>query len=773
MKVSIAWAFDHVRGTWQSCDVPALIARMSSTIGEIDGFEHILIDKTRFSLAQVESCGAEETIVRLSDRKKTVRLPVRSDAGEPGFFLVCATDDGGFRWAQIADLGGSRKELIAPLSVAQEDVESGAWRDQIEHEDWVFEIDNKAVTHRPDLWGHRGFGREISAMLGLTCASEEQICTQWPIHHYDKKAPNVDLSASSACTRFATVEVTGVAYAPSFLRMVSRMARIDARALNALVDIGNYVMFDIGHPMHVFDAQRIQGGTLIARLARQGEKLQLIDGESVALTSEDTVIADATGPLSLAGIMGGRESGVERSTTRIFLEAAHFDATAIRKTATRFKKRTESSTRFEKSLDPNQNTLALNRYLSLLEEFGISRCSGVSIVSVGALVQEGEIVLSHKFLIDRVGTAITEGQVRAILTRLGFGVQTIDGVHGLSYRVEIPTFRATKDIKIAEDLVEEVVRYYGYETIVPLLPSRQMRPFNTNLVMRKRRLKRACAYGLLMREVDTYPFFDESWLREIAYEPLKAVPVVNPVSENWRRLVTTLIPHLLQTVFLNAIREDELRFFEVARRWHDIGIDGFAEQHVCSGVFYKKEGCSFFDGKAYLTSLFDALDVLVDWSRPQRDNVPSWASEFEVAALMLDQKVIGYAGMVHPALAGRVAPGQIFAFEFETLPLLEKRGDDRTYMPISRYQEVVLDVSVLVGRRVTVAALENAIALADARIRDVALMDVFEKEEWGDRRSITMRYVVQDDDKTLVRQEIDEVQMAVHGAVKSLGAEIR
>ncbi len=773
MKVSIAWAFDHVRGNWQSCDIPALILRMSSTIGEIDGFEHIKIDKENLFLAEVESCGTTETIVRLCERKKSVKLPTRPDAGEQGFFLLYAHADGSFRWAQLADLGASRKDLVPPLLFTPQEANSAAWREQFEGEDWVFEIDNKAVTHRPDLWGHRGFGREISAMLGLPFATEEQIAAQKPIRHYDKKSPTIDLSKPSACTRFAGIEVADISCAPSILRMVSRMARIDARSLNALVDIGNYVMFDLGEPMHVFDASAIRGGVLAPRSAHPGEKLELIDGDTIELTAEDTVIADAQGPLSLAGVMGGRDSGVRRTTTKIFLEGAHFDPSAIRKTAIRFKKRTESSARFEKSLDPNQNTFALNRYLSLLYECGISHRADESIVSVGPLAHDTELVLSHKFLVERMGCSITEGQVRTILTRLGFGVQSIDGVSGLSYRVEVPTFRATKDIKIAEDLVEEVVRYYGYETIVPVLPSRQMRPFDTGQVMGKRRLKRECAYGLSMREIDTYPFFDESWLRELGFEPAQAVTIANPVSENWRRLVTTLVPHLLQAVSLNAIRESELRFFEVGRRWSERGGDELSEQHVCAGVFYRKSGLNFFEVKAEVMALFDALELLVEWVKPSKEALPIWATEFETAALLVNNQVMGYAGFVQPSLVSHVAEGALFAFEFETASILGQKGEVRPYVPLSRFQEVVLDVSVFVGRRVTVAMLEQAVVLADVRIRDVALVDIFEKNEWGDRRSVTLRYIVQDDEKTLVREEIDEVQVVVHNAVKAIGAEVR
>ncbi|MCL5436585.1 MAG: phenylalanine--tRNA ligase subunit beta [Candidatus Dependentiae bacterium] len=771
MKISIAWIFDHIRADWRDCDIPALVARMSATIGEIDSCEHITIDRGQFFLAEVESCGAQETTLRLCERKKSFRLPARADAIGSGIFLIVAVERG-YRWAQLSDLGGSRKDLVPALHISAEDAAGDHWRDGIEWEDWVLEIDNKAVTHRPDLWGHRGFAREVAALLLLPFASEEQIASQKPIRHYEKKSPIIDLTHASACTRCAGLEIADVRYTPSIPWIVSRLARIDMRSLNALVDFGNYVMFDMGQPMHVFDAAAIRGGVLIPRFAHPGEKLTLIDGATVELTAEETVIADAEGVLSLAGIMGGQESGVRRTTSKIFLEAAHFDAAAIRRSALRFKVRTESSARFEKSLDPNQNTFAINRYLALVSECGLAGRADESITSVGLLAHETQIVFSHKFLTDRIGCTVREGDVCAILGRLGFGVQAVDGQAGLSYRVEVPTFRGTKDILIPEDLVEEVARYYGYNNIVPILPSRQMRPFDITRPMRRRQLKHACAYALSMREIDAYSFFDESWLQELAFVPEHAVMVVNPVSENWRRLVTTLIPHLLKAVALNAIHEPELRFFELALRWRDRGVAGVLEQGVCAGVFYRKSSLDFFEVKAELVKLFDALGLIVDWARPTGER-PPWAAESECAELSVGEQAIGYVARVDTPLASRAAAGALFAFEFETEPILGRKAVINRYESISRYQETVLDVSMLVGYQVTVAELEAAVALADARVRDVRLLDTFEKSEWGDRRSVTLRYVLQDMEKTLVREEIDEVQQAVHAAVIALGAEVR
>lgn len=768
MKISVAWLFDHLGVDWHAYDMRDLMTRLSATTAEIDGAKAVSLAWNQFFIAEVIARNENEVKVKIAERKKQFTLPVRQDAQLHHFFLVTSLEST-VSWATLADLGAEREGLVPSLTVSQDQIE-GAWRDNLEQDDWIIEIDNKSLTNRPDLWGHRGFAREVAALLGLKLLPEEQICVQKPIRHYEKKAPFIDLSADSACSRFAGIKIHAVSCEPSRLFYVHRLARVDAKALNTFVDFTNYVMFDIGHPMHVFDADALEGG-IVVRQAREKEKITLLDGETVELTSADCVVADERKVLSIAGVMGGLQSGFQQHTKNIILEGALFDASALRRTAARLKKRTESSARFEKSLDPNQNTVAIARYLWLLEVAGVSCTIDEAICSVGPLAVEHEILLPHRLLVERLGATVTEGQVCSILNKLEFGVQVIDGAHGLSYSVTVPTFRGTKDIRIPEDLIEEVARYFGYDAIPLVMPMRVMRPYSVSTIHRKRLIKRVCATALSMREVQTYPLFDERLLRQLNYHPQGAPELLNPVSENWSRLVTSLIPGILQAIETNAVSDKRLRFFELNRVWSMPTATEIKEKQVCAGVVYERASLSFYEGKSLLERLFVALGFLVEWKKPLT-GVPFWADQYQIAELWLGDKCLGYAGMVSQHFLQKIAEGNAFAFELD-LNMLLQVPEEKEFVTPSRYQAVSLDISMFCHRRITVAELETLIALSDSRIKDVFLIDIFEKDEWPDRRSIALRYVVQDDTKTLSKDDIDEVQATVYAAVKPLGVEIR
>ena len=770
MKISLAWVFDHLKGSLVDYQVSHLVDQLRSKTAEIEGVHELVCDWNRFQVGEVAAVG-KAVSVRLGERKKVVELPLRDDAAEQSRYLIAVGNDG-VRWATLKELGAEREGLLPAIAVADEQL-AGGWRKGLETKDWILEIDNKSLTNRPDLWGHRGFAREVGALLGLSLVPEEQLCAAQPIRHYDRQAPGIKLVAGARCTRFAGLLLTDVAYQPSLLFVAHRLARLDAKPMDLFVDLTNYVMYDLGQPMHAFDAQKITGGVVV-REAFPQEQLELLDGETVELAPQDCVVADEKGALSVAGIMGGRASAIGRATTHIFLESAHFDAVSIRKSSARLKKRTESSMRFEKSLDPNQNTVAIARYLALLGAYRVPHQASEAIASLGPLAQEAEMVVAHRFLIDRIGAMITEGQVRAILEKLGFGVQVIDRPPaGLSYQITVPTFRSSKDVRTPEDIVEEVARFVGYSTILPVVPARLMKPFSLTALMRRRGLKHHSAYALGMREIESYPLADESFMARLGLPRERLITIQNPLSQNWQHFATSLIPALLQAVELNAIQEEELRFFELNRAWQLSEHGGVNETPVYAGIWYRRPRLDFYEAKAALESLLQAMELVVEWRKPVHHEA-TWFDGQQIAELWLEGRSLGYAGMVAPSLLRKVVDaGEAFACELDASLLLRASSLELQYRQPSKYQAVVYDVSMFVPATVTVAQLEAAIVLADTRVRDVALRDRFEKPEWGGKRSVTMRYTLQDDEKTLSKRDSEGIQKAIEGALLALGVEIR
>ncbi len=777
MKLSLAWVFDHIKNSsWRQYSIDDIVARFIEKVAEIEGVEKVSYNLDTFSLAQIKAIKNNMVEVESPEWKKEFSLPFRSDAQLNNYYLV-KKEKNSYTWATIHDFYGSKDGLV-PALWCEQNLVTGAWKKSVEPEDYILHLDNKSITHRPDLWGHRGIAREVAAILDLQLIPEDYILAAKPIKHYEKQAPvsqfnpfALEITDQKACQRFAGLSITLNENHASLPWMALRLMRIDARPINALVDTTNYVMFDLGQPLHAYDAQKVSQKISVG-YAHNGDTVTLLDGEKVTLTHEDCVVRDAEKILGLAGIMGAHNTGVEQNTKALFVEAAHFDPIMIRKTAARIKKRTEASARFEKNLDPNQNTNGLLRFLKILTDNSISYKAADSIVSLGTLAQEKSISISHEFISKRLGITITGDTVKRILTAIGFGVQISEKQGQALYTITVPTYRATKDILIKEDIVEEIGRLIGYTSIPYQFPVRAMKPFDTSIIHRIKTIKQQCAFALNMHEVSNYALYDEEFLRTLPYEPTQFIALKNPLSENQKRLVTSLLPHLFKNIIQNKAQHHHLRFFEWGRVWHLSHNKPIESKKLSGVIFDSKKSLDFYDFKALIQPLFNALDILVTWEKPTKQQ-ESWWSSYQTAELVCNGTVIGTAGVINPLLATSFFEGDVYAFEISGDFLQKYHGLIKQFAPLPKYQATELDISMLVPQAVAVAELEMAIAQADARVRDLWLLDFFEKPEWGDKRSVTIRFVVYDDHKTMTKEDIDQVLKHVTEAVQQLGAVVR
>ncbi len=779
MKFLLSWLVDHIAVDIKDIAISELVKKLSATTAEIDGAVHLKTDVSSLFAARVIDATAE-VLLDCPELKKKISLEPRKEKLEPGAIVLLKKEGDRFHRASLADFGSEKDGTLPPVYMSDGDLKGG-WRDSIQAEDYVLYIDNKALTNRPDLWGHRGLAREVAALLGKDMVSEDRFLASKMIKHYEHVAPSSPQHPYSfeitqnqlcgqPCRRLAGLYIPQVESRASLLPIAVRLARVDARPIDALVDMTNYVMFDISQPMHVFDARALGTKKIVGRCAQEGEKIILLDGDEVTLTSSDYVITDGTKPLAVAGIMGGKDSAVGVKTTEILIEAGNFEPAAIRKTATRIKKRTESSTRFEKSLDPNQNTLALLRYLKLMDDAQIPYTATDSIVSLGALAHEHSIELSHEDIESRIGERISAEKIEEILKRLGFGVESRRGLP-ITYLVTVPTFRGTKDVTIAEDIIEEIARFIGYGAIQPIAPSRAMVAFETSFIERKRSLKNLLAYGLSMREVDTYAFFNEEFLKTIGFDPQDALVIANPLSEQWKRLVTTLIPNLLQCVSQNAHTETQ-RFFECGRVWF-MEDNNPIETQECAGIWYEqKVPLDFYESKSQLMRLFAMVRLPVRWEKQTLREVP-WYDKHRSAELWYKDRIIGRAGMMAHSFLRSLMQGEAFIFELDLNVLIHEPLAIEQFKPLKKFPATDLDISMLVPINCSVSSIEQKIRAADARIISVTLIDMFEKSEWQDKKSLTFRFVGYDPEGTLTKEAIDDMWSKVVQGVKTLGAEVR
>lgn len=775
MKLSLSWIFDHINTDYKKIDVPDLVRQFNKITAEIESFQQIVIPVERLLWAKVLKVEKGAAVhLALVDSNETISLPFRSDLSADMFVLLYH-EGAETRWALLSDMASSKDGIIPPLQYDPKALSS------LESHDYIIEIDNKSITHRPDMWGHRGVAREIAAILDLSLVSLDKFLAGTDVATTDTSrissaGYSVVVDPLIGCSRFASAHLLNSVYMPSSLQIASRLARIDSKPINNIVDLTNYVMFDLGHPMHAFDMDRLPTTDISVRRARPDEKLLLLDDQEVTLVPDDLVIASNDEPVSLAGVMGGKETGINKNSKSILIEAAHFDGATIRKTALRYKKRTESSARFEKELDPNGAIPALQRFIALLQKEQ-PEMHLPTIFSIGKVVAQKDVSVAHSYLQNRLGIELDQKEVVSILKRLDFQVSVSSTPErDVVYTVQVPTFRATKDISMKDDLVEEVGRFIGYDMIEPIIPALPLKPTQSMQTKVLRTMRHILSFGLSMKELSEYAFFDEQFLKDISWEPESPVSVINPVSENWKRLLTTLMPNMLKAVRENSVHHEKLRFFEWGRVWHQNEQRAVVENKKLAGIMFDAHAKEdFYTGKMYLEQFFHGLRYQVNWHTVPviSDSVNTWFEPYQAAYIMQNNKLIGVAGMVCQKWVKQIAPkGSAFAFEFDGEALLLPQHHAQ-FVPLTKYPVVYRDISIMISSKITAATLKQLILGVDQRIKKVELVDFFEKDEWIDKKAMTYRLSLYDQHKTLIGEEVDQILCGVIELLTKQGAVVR
>src|SRR5215467_8034114 len=444
--------------------------------------------------------------------------------------------------------------------------------------DSIIEIDNKSLTNRPDLWGHLGMAREVAAIAGLSVAD--------PVADLPAATSKGDLSITiedpGLCARFSGQRVENVKVAPSPLWMQYRLNSLGVNPINNLVDVTNYVLCELGQPMHAYDADLL-GNTIVVRAARQGESILALNGEKYSLSPEDIVIADAEKPVGIAGIIGGNDTAIRATTKRIVLEAANFPAAQVRKSSSRLKLRTDASMRFEKGQDPENTARALARAVELLKQISPGSQAAPPIDVYARKSTPPKIALDIDWAERKLGRKLSTEEVINIFKSLVFGVEQVDARKLL---LTVPSWRATKDISIPEDLVEEIGRMVGYASIVPQAPAVLAEPTPRNLEHEQQRAVREALKGQGFTEVSNYSFISDAEAALFGYSTDKLLQVANPIVAEQKYMRPSLLPGIRRNVADNSRYFADFRLFEIGRAYHQ-GKDGKpAEQtHLVAAIF--------------------------------------------------------------------------------------------------------------------------------------------------------------------------------------------
>lgn len=655
----------------------------------------------------------------------------------------------------------------------------------LELDDSIIDID--LTPDRGDCLSIRGVARDLSAKNDLPLKLHEitdapvQSEANWPIDVADD---------DHACVRFATrmvEEVTLGGSSPSW--MLERLRRAGVRGINPAVDITNYVMLELGQPMHAFDVDKLQGAIRV-RLANAGETLVLLDGREVTLSEDTTIIADERGPIGIAGIMGGESTAVDEATTRVLFESALFLPQIIAGKPRRYASHTESAHRFERGVDPAGQREALEYATGLLRTIGGGKAGPVSDWQNSGRMPERPTLIVRRARLSRILGITPEGKaVETIFSRLGIQCKTLED----GWQVTAPSYRY--DLAIEEDFIEEVARVIGYETLPRTFPEHrpQFRPVPETIVdpLETKRLLVARGY----QEVVTYSFVEQGQ-QTILRPDLNALPLANPISSELAVMRTTLISGLISTLQRNLARQlNSMALFEAGLRFvpnpdkRPVGqLDAYIgaaygddlqsdetvqQQNILAGLVVgrrssenwntSEKAVDFYSLKADIEALFcQSNGAQVSFVATNLDMLHPG----QRAAIEVNGERVGYVGALNPAIQ-QALDLSVEPFVFEVALAAFSQSRVPRAASVSKFPHVRRDIALLVDESISYQMiLEEIKSSAPALLQDVRVFDVYqgEKVEEG-KKSMALGLILQDFSRTL---EDTEVEQAVAGIVAAL-----
>lgn len=637
-------------------------------------------------------------------------------------------------------------------------------KDVMEIDDIVFEVDNKSLTNRPDLWGHYGIAREFAALAGRPLKPLDTV----DLTEY-KDLPKVDMKIEDPlCYRYSCLQFENITRKISPANMRIRLFYCGMRAINFLADLTNYLMLEMGQPMHAFDSRKVEK-IRIKRFETPFE-FQTLDGVERHIDENTLMICNDNTPVAIAGIMGGLDSEIVEDTTSLTLESATFDAVSIRKSSARLSHRTDASMRYEKSLDPEMTVTAVARFVKLLSDFD----GGVKVTS--SLTDEyakkfDKVTLSFdKRFVDRyTGIEIDNETIVKTLTALGFKV-TLDGD---DFTVDVPSWRATKDVTLKADIIEEITRIYGYDNFdvhtaaAPLYP---VRPFAEKSIEDK--IKDILVKEFSLHEVHSYiwEYSDEYKKLGIVTEPnVKLLNATNPNIETIRK---SMIPTQLCQIKTNSSYAPSFGIFEIGRT-----VDGIDENNLCRE--HKKLAVTLFSKTETTETLYFKLirmiSVAVDdikhksLSFTAKETGLNYIHPKNFNAIVCDGKEIGEIGVVHPEVLKNIdKKANVVFLEVDMKDLVETENAGIKYAEASKYPSIEVDVTFVAD---TFRPIKEAIALINSElVKKTSVVDTYND---ANGKSITIRIVFSHPERTLVKDEVMAIVNELIAKLESKGIKLK
>ena len=635
-------------------------------------------------------------------------------------------------------------------------------------------LDLSITPNRADALSMRGLTYELGALYNNKVDFKDVEKEE----NYEATSLQVAIESDS-CRNYVGQVVKNVEVKSSPLWLQTRLMNSGIRPINNIVDITNYVLLEFGQPMHAFDKDLV-GDKIVVRDAKEGEVLETLDGEERKLQTTDLVITDGTRAIALGGVMGGKNTEVSEETKNIILESAYFNPTSVRRTSAAHGLRSDSSARFEKGIDPNMQKAALARAVELILEL----CPNAVVESsVGIVKKEEEKVveITTSYINNYLGITLSTEEIVTILEGLSFTVE----VTGENLVVKVPTRRP--DISIKQDLVEEVIRIYGYDNLASTLP-KFSKTTKGGLTYSQRMVRdlRAVYASLGFNDTINYSLVSEEEATQYTLEDHHKVRLLMPMTETHSTLRQSLVPGLLNTVQYNVARKQkDLKLLEIGRVFFGSGDDNIQPKETLylsaaltgeeRATKWLKESSSldFFAAKGYLEVVFDrlGLDEKVTYKKSKLEGMHPG----RFAEVYLGEKRIGFIGEVHPQVADKLGLNTTYVFEINLDEVISESKVKPKYEEVTKYPEITRDIAMLVDVKDEYQNIYNVIESVNSKlITNVELFDLYAGAELlVGKKSLALTITYSDKQKTLTDEEVTAVHDKVLSALTEYGAIIR
>ncbi|MBE6784644.1 MAG: phenylalanine--tRNA ligase subunit beta [Ruminococcaceae bacterium] len=697
--------------------------------------------------------GMKTAFAKIGAKIGEIEITPRALAGYTSYGMCCSEKEVG-----ISDDNSGIMDL--PYEIANgTDI-----KDVYEIDDIVFEVDNKSLTNRPDLWGHYGIAREFAALCGRPLKALDTI----DLSEYNSLS-SLDMKIEDKlCQRYSCLQVENITKAVSPVNMRIRLYYCGMRGINLLADLTNYLMLEMGQPMHAFDSRKVEK----LRIKRFDAPFTFttLDGVERNIDENTLMICNGDTPVAIAGIMGGLDSEIVEDTTKLTLESATFNAVSIRKSTVRLGHRTDASQRYEKCLDPEMTVPAIARFVKLLKDID----GGIQVTS--SLTDEyaeryDDVTLSFdKKFVDRyTGIEIDNATIVKTLTSLGFGVE----LENDEFTVAVPSWRATKDVTIKADIIEEITRIYGYDnfdihtTATPVYP---VRPDEEKTLEDK--IKDILVKRFSLHEEHSYVWMYHDECKALGIDIEDNIKLVNATNPNIETIRRSIVPTQLCQVKINTGFAPDFGIFEVGRVVEGLKADGLCNER-------KKLAVTLFSKTKTAEALyFELRDIVAtvvgdikhcELSYAKAEAVHSYQHPRNLNKIICKGVEIGEIGMIHPVINKKVdKKGLVVYAEIDVKTLSDIEADAIRYEEPSKFPGIDIDISFVSEK---FAPIGEAVKAAECPlIKGMEVVDTY-RDEVG--QSITVRIYFAHPEKTLTKDEVMDVVNGIIDDLASKGIEMK